>query len=32
VIGEERGRALLEASAGYRAIVTRSDGMSMTIG
>jgi thiamine biosynthesis lipoprotein len=32
VVGEERGRALLEAAAGYRAIVTRSDGMSMTIG
>jgi thiamine biosynthesis lipoprotein len=32
VVGEERGRALLEASAGHRAIITRSDGMSVTIG
>jgi thiamine biosynthesis lipoprotein len=32
VAGEERGRALLEASAGYRAIITRSDGTSVTIG
>jgi thiamine biosynthesis lipoprotein len=32
VIGEERAQALLEACPGTRAIVTRSDGTSVTIG
>jgi thiamine biosynthesis lipoprotein len=32
VLGEERARALLEACPGTRAIVTRSDGTSVTIG
>jgi thiamine biosynthesis lipoprotein len=32
VVGEERAQALLDACPGTRAIVTRSDGTSMTIG
>jgi thiamine biosynthesis lipoprotein len=32
VIGEERAQALLEACPGTRAIITRSDGTSVTIG
>jgi FAD:protein FMN transferase len=32
VVGEERARALLQACPGTRAIVTRSDGTSVTIG